>query len=241
MIKFMILIIYLVGGNELKKRLGCLHAHYSNIEYIENALSSYDIELIHFVDPALMYRVTTDENFTEADARSKVKEQIEWIAQCNVDAILITCTNYIAILQEEELSISVPIIKIDEPYFEDICNISQPQTIIFTNPATVKGTMDRLHQYAYNHQKLVDIEVMVINNAFELIMQGFKQKYNQEISKFLNEMIKGDKMISVAQLSMVDASKKVEYETSKPIINPLEPLISSVVSQLKLDKKSVVI
>jgi hypothetical protein len=225
----------------LKKRLGCLHAHYSNIDYIENALSSYDIELIHFVDPALMYLVTTDENFKEVEAQNKVKEQIEWIAQCNVDAILITCTNYIAILQEEQLSISVPIIKIDEPYFEYICKIQQPLTILFTNPATVKGTMERLNQYAYNHQKSLDIEVIVINNTFELIMQGLKQEYNQEISKFLNKIIKGDKIISVAQLSMVDASKEVEYKTSKPIINPLDTLISSAVSQLKIDKKSVVI
>ena len=220
---------------ELKKRLGCLHAHYSNIDYIENALSSYEIELIHFVDPALMYRVTSDESFKVVDAQNKVKEQIEWIAQCNVDAILITCTNYIAILQEEHLSISVPIIKIDEPYFEYISNITQPQTILFTNPATVNGTMDRLNQYAYNHQKSLDIEVIVINNTFELIMQGLKQEYNQEISKFLNRIIKEDKIISVAQLSMVDASKEVEYRTSKPIINPLDTLISSVVSQLKID------
>ncbi|NHC42126.1 hypothetical protein G6549_19515 [Bacillus sp. MM2020_1] len=226
---------------ELKKRLGCLHAHYSNIEYIENALSTYDIELIHFVDPALMYRVTSDENFKEVDAQNKVKEQIEWIAQCNVDAILITCTNYIAILQEEQLSISVPIIKIDEPYFEYICNIQQPQAILFTNPETVNGTMERLNQYAYNHQKSVDIEVIVIKNTFELIMQGLKHEYNQEISKFLNKIIKADKIISVAQLSMVDASQEVEYMTSKPIINPLDTLISYIVNQLKLDKKSVVI
>ncbi len=91
----------------MKKRLGCLHAHYSNIEYIENAFSPYDIELIHFVDPALIYRITSDENFKEEDAQNKVKEQMEWIAQCNVDAILITCTSYSAILQEKKLSISI--------------------------------------------------------------------------------------------------------------------------------------
>ena len=68
-----------------------------------------------------MERVTSDENFNVSDAQKKVKDQMEWIASCNVDAILITCTNYIAILQDEELSISVPIIKIDEPYFEYIC------------------------------------------------------------------------------------------------------------------------
>ncbi|MFY3791634.1 hypothetical protein ACOQFO_08040 [Ureibacillus sp. MALMAid1270] len=225
---------------QLKKRLGCLHAHFSNIEYIENALSSYDIELIHFVDPALMYRVTSDENFKAVDAQNKVKEQIEWIAKCNVDAILITCTNYIAILKEEQLSISLPIIKIDEPYFEYICNIKQPQTILFTNPATVNGTMKRLNQYANNNHKSLDIEVIVINNTFELIMQGLKHEYNREISNFLNKINKEDRIISVAQLSMVDASQEVENKTTKPIINPFDTLISSIVDQLKIDKKSVV-
>ncbi|MBT2730506.1 hypothetical protein J7E63_27140 [Bacillus sp. ISL-75] len=223
----------------MRKRLGCLHAHYSNIEYIENALSPFDIELIHFVDPALMYLVTSDENFQELDAQKKVKEQIEWIDQCKVDAILITCTNYIAILQEDQLSISVPIIKIDEPYFDYICNIQQPQTILFTNPATVKGTVERLKHYAKNHQIPLDLEVIVINNTFELIMQGLKQEYNQEISKFLNQIIKDEKkVISVAQLSMVDASKQVEYKTSKTIINPLDTLVSSIVNQLELEKKN---
>jgi len=217
--------------------LDCLHAHYSNIEYIENALSSYAIELIHFVDPALIYRITSDENFKEEGAQNKVKEQMEWIAQCNVDAILITCTSYSAILQEKKLSISVPVIKIDEPYFEHICNIRQPQTILFTNPATVNSTMKRLNQYAYNHQKSLDVDVIVINNTFELIMQGRKHEYNQKISKFLHKIIKEDKIISVAQLSMVDASKKVEYMTSKPIINLLDILIFSIVYQLKIEKK----
>ncbi|NRD79553.1 hypothetical protein HPT25_19515 [Bacillus sp. BRMEA1] len=217
----------------MKKKLGCLHAHYSNIDYIENALSSYDIELLHFVDPGLMNRVTSDENFKSADAQKKVKDQIEWISQCHVDAILVTCTNYIAILQEDQLSISVPIIKIDEPYFEYISNINEPQIILFTNPATVKGTMERLNQYVYNNQKPVDLEVMVLDNAFDLLMQGQIVEYNQELYNFLNQIIRNEnKVISVAQLSMVDASKQIENQTSRTIINPLNPLISAIVKQL---------
>ena len=212
-----------------------MHAHYSNIDYIENALSADDVELMHFVDPGLIYRVTSDESFTMEEAQNKVKEQIEWIAQCNVDAILITCTNYIAVLQEEKLSISIPIIKIDEPYFEYICNIQQPQTIVFSNPATVNGTMERLNQYAEEHQKLIDIEVMVIN-AFELIMKGQKQEYNQSIINFLEPLLEEGKIISVAQLSMVDASREVEAMTSKSIINPLDPLVSAIADQLKIER-----
>lgn len=219
------------------KKLGCLHAHYSNIDYIENALSSFDIELLHFVDPGLMHRINSDEKYIKSKARRKVNDQIEWIAECDVDAILITCTNYIAILEDDPISAAVPIIKIDEPFFESICHTSQSQIVLFTNPATVKGTMERLNQYAIDHQKPVDVEVKVIENTFELIMKGQKEEYNREIYKFLNQIHTDKKVISVAQLSMVDASQQFESNTSHPIMNPLNPLISSIVKQLDLQKK----
>ena len=221
------------------KRLGCLHAHYSNIEYLESTLATYDVELIHFVDPGLMYRVTADERFQESAAQNKVTEQMEWIAQCNVDAILITCTNYIAILAEEPLSISIPILKIDEPFFECICNITQPQSILFTNPATVKGTMERLQDYAKKqHKSLHQLKVMVMDNMFELLMQGRIEEYNQEISRCLKRMITEEQRdVSVAQLSMVHAAQLVELETSKTIVNPLNTLLSSLVQQLAIEKK----
>lgn len=215
----------------MKKTLACLHAHHSNIAYIENALSLYDIELLHFVDPALMQQVTTNSAFTIDDAKHKVNEQLEWIARCHVDAILITCTNYIAILQEH--TISLPILKIDEPYFECICNIQSPQVLLFTNPATVSGTLARLHQYAHKHQKNIDIEVKVIENTFDLIMKGHKSQYDKAICEYINTMNKEEKVISVAQLSMVDASKKVEAE----ILNPLDSLIKTIVGELDLKKK----
>lgn len=225
----------------MRKRLGCLHAHYSNIEYIEEALSSYDIECVHFVDPALMYRVTSDKNFHSFDAQNKVNEQIEWISQSNVDAILITCTNYIAILQEEKLSLSIPIIKIDEPFFEQVCNIEQPQILLFTNPMTVKGSMKRLNQYAKKQKKSVNIEAITIHGTFELIMQGLKEEYNNKLINSLETAIKKNKVISVAQLSMVDAAKKVEYMTSKSIINPLDTLVSHIANQLELEKKEFLV
>lgn len=218
-------------------RLACLHAHYSNIAYIENALFPYDVELVHFVDPGLMNRLS-DESFQKVEAQLKVKEQIEWIAKSNVDAILITCTNYIALLNEDLLSTTIPIIKIDEPFFEAICNIEDRQVILFTNPATVEGTMERLHQYAKSSQKTINVDAIVIQNTFEMIMQGLREKYNDEIINYLNKIIQEDvKVISVAQLSMVDASQQVEKDTSKTIINPLKSLASSIEDQLKLKNK----
>lgn len=224
----------------MKKRLGCLHAHHSNIKYIETVFSEYEIEFIHFVDPGLMYRVTHDESFQISDALRKVKEKINYMASCNVEAILITCTNYIALLKEEELSISVPIIKIDEPFFDYVCSVQQPQSILFTNPSTVEGTMSRLFEHAKKIEKSLDIEVLIIDDTFELIMQGKQEEYDLKVAHYLKEVINDDKkIVSVAQLSMVDASKQVENDTSIEIMNPLNTLVDSVVKQMNLDKKNV--
>ncbi|MER2118948.1 MAG: hypothetical protein ABS935_01705 [Solibacillus sp.] len=220
----------------LRKRLGCLHAHYTNIEYIENALAPFNIELVHFVDPGLMARLISDQNFYEVNAQQKVKEQIEWIAQSNIDAILITCTNYIAILQEDQLSFSAPIYKLDEPFFDSICNIQQPQTLLFTNSATVEGTMERLKNYAATNKKSINIEVVVLNNTFDLIMHGRKKEYNQEVARMLEQLINDDKIISVAQLSMVEAAQHVDAKTGSSITNPLTTFVTSIVKELDLEE-----
>lgn len=211
-----------------KKRVGCLHAHHSNIDYIEKALSPHYIECVHFVDPGLINRVTSDESFDDIAAQRKVNEQLHHIAKSNVDAILITCTNYIALLRQDTLLIDVPIIKIDEPFFEHICNIAQRQTIVFTNPATVTGTMERLYEYAKRHNKEIDIYVETIDDAFELIMQGAKRAYDDKIMQFLQVAANENRVISVAQLSMVDAATAFERLTSTVIANPLNPLIAQV-------------
>lgn len=212
----------------MKKRIACLHAHYSNIQYIENALSSDELELVHFVDPGLMSRISSDKNFDEVQAQNKVIEQIEWMSQANVEAILITCTNYIALLDENRLNTTIPIIKIDEPFFDSICNITEPQIVLFTNPATVEGTMRRLNEFATIHGKPIpDIEVRVVENAFELIMQGKNDQYVEQLSKYIKGVFASDKnkKISVAQLSMVETAVKVERELNVKIGNPLDSLI----------------
>ncbi|WP_019241171.1 MULTISPECIES: hypothetical protein [Bacillus] len=218
-------------------KLASLHAHFSNIHYIEQCLSSLPIESMHFVDPGLLMKVQSDEHFSDIAARRKVKEQIEWIAETNVDAILITCTNYIALLDEVVLDLSVPIIKIDEPYFSFVCSIEQPQIILFTNPATVTATMQRLKEYAISHHKLIDVEAVVIDDSFHLLMQGKKYEYNEKVTNFIMLLMEdGEKNISVAQLSMVEAADRISENYNKMIMHPLKMLASTLTNTYHSEK-----
>ncbi|WP_416825650.1 hypothetical protein [Ectobacillus polymachus] len=203
----------------MKRKIGCLHAHHSNIAYIEQALSLYNIECIHFVDPGLMYH----HNWNETSLQNKVKEQLAWIEGCDFDAIVITCTNYIAILGEAS-SLSVPIIKIDEPFFATICEVQKPLAMFFTNPETVSGTTKRLQEYASRMKTSLDVEIILIDGVFDLLMQGQIEEYKSSVAKSLNQFQASNKILSVAQLSMVDSANEVQKTNSITIINPLDSL-----------------
>ena len=210
-----------------------MHVHHSNIHYIDQAFSTYDVELVHFVDPGLMRRLTFDSTFSKEAAAKKITEQIDWMESGQVDGILLTCTNYIALLQDERLTTRIPIFKIDEPFFETICRVTEPQTIFFSNPGTVKGTMDRLHHYAAAKKKQLNINVIVIEDTFEFMMNGQTDLYNKKIAEYIKLYSqKNNDVLSVGQLSMYDASK----QTQLAILNPLDSLVPPIVEALGLKK-----
>ncbi|MGE6552887.1 hypothetical protein ACQKFK_29270 [Bacillus mycoides] len=214
------------------KKLACLHAHHSNIEYIDRVLQSFGIEILHFVDPILSRILKKDCDFEKEQARSNLKDIIKYIAKSDVDTLLLTCTDYITLL-DENFKIDIPILKIDEPFFEMICHVEEPQTILFTNNRTVSGTMERLRLYAQQNNKSIQVKVEVIEGIFELIMQGRKEEHDAKLEKYLYEIMKDrNEMFLVAQLSMVDAATRVENTIGRNIINPLHALVEYCVQSV---------
>ncbi|SFB49135.1 hypothetical protein SAMN05216312_11028 [Cohnella sp. OV330] len=215
----------------MKLKIACLHAHESNIAYIDGLRVPDGLSWAHYVDPGLIARMGADESFTEDHARAHVVRQLEWMAKAGADAILITCTNYIALLDESQLAVKLPILKIDEPFFEEICRRTGPQALLFTNPATVAGTMSRLYDYAERGNRgRPQIETVVLPEAFGLIMRGEKGAYQDVVQAELDRLLDAEpaRPVSVAQLSMVDAAEQAEAARGVTIGHPLRPLASVV-------------
>lgn len=206
----------------MNQTIGCLHAHYSNIRYIEEGLRSSGIRWVHYVDPGLIARLSSDSRFSEEQARARVAEQMEWMAAAGLDAILLTCTQYTALLEEERLLTRIPILKIDEPFFDAILAIEGPQTLLFTNPGTVDGTMTRLKRHAEARGRtLTDVETRVIEHAFPLLMEGKETEYNRLITEYIRSLPSEGRAVSAAQLSMSDAADAASAESGRPILHPL--------------------
>lgn len=93
--------------------------------------------------------------------------------------------------------------------------------------------MNRLQQYALLHEKSINTKIKVIDNTFELIIQGKKDAYNNAIIQALHDVVGEQQHISVAQLSMVEAARQFEKETALTITHPLKSLVKFVMSSIE--------
>jgi hypothetical protein len=200
--------------------------HHSNIAYIDGIVPPEHVELVHFVEPGLMRRIGSDGGFDAEQGEEQVRRQLAWMAECGLDAILITCTNYIAMLPDAPLDLPMPLIKIDEPFFDVLLGQPSPQLLLFTNPATVEGTMRRFRDYASRVGDVPEIAVEIIAGTFELVMAGKTEEYAAAVADRLRELVASGRYaaISVGQLSMAEAAHRVAAETGTRIGNPLDPL-----------------
>jgi len=207
-------------------RLGCLHMHHSNIGYIDSIVAPDRVEVVHFVEPGLMRRIGSAGGISEVQAGEQVRRQLDWMASCGLDAILITCTNYIAMLPDEPLDLPLPIIKIDEPFFAYLLEQPSPHLLLFTNEATVAGTVRRFHDIASRAGRDPDIAVEVIDGTFELVLAGKTEEYAAAVAARLRDVARSGQYqaISVGQLSMAESARRVTAETGVPIGNPLDSL-----------------
>ncbi|MCZ8520690.1 MULTISPECIES: hypothetical protein [Paenibacillus] len=216
-----------------------MHAHYSNIRFFEGTFDPELYGFLHFVDPGLIHWLTREPEKsvplevggTSAELHGRLTGQLEWIAGCGVDAILVTCTNYIAELAKLGASldgrVAAELIAIDEPWFGEVVRSGGDCRIAFTNPATVEGTMGRLQAYAAEHGVPLRAEAVVADRSlFDQLLQGRDKEYAEGTYAFLAGLTAetGGLPVAAAQLSMADAARTLQGNGAGAVIEPLGAL-----------------
>ncbi len=194
----------------------CLHAAESNIEIINQSLQDTDFVLNHVVDTHLLTLIREQHPFDyqKEYALNIIMSLIEQQPSC----ILVTCTNYIVLLDQLKFETSIPILKLDELLFEQLAKVRTPIKILFTNEQTIKGTMTRLKQSCpFN----LSIEAIFIPEIFEWYIKGEKQRHDKQLLSTLLNLNASEYTIAVAQLSMVSGAQAYSKLTSINVLTPI--------------------
>ena len=194
----------------------CLHAAESNVEIIEQSIADISFEIRHVVDTYLLKMIREQRPFNEQKdyAFNKIIELIEQ----RPAFILITCTNYIVLLDQIELNTNIPILKIDELLFEQLKEVQAPIKLLFTNKQTIEGTMARLKQTIPSE---LDIEVIFIPEVFDWYLAGDRLRHNQKVLSTLLELDASQHIIAVAQLSMANSAESYSKLSGNVALSPL--------------------
>ncbi|MGG1659284.1 hypothetical protein [Brevibacillus sp. NRS-1366] len=221
-------------------QIACLHGHFSNISLITDAFAFVETELVHYVDPGLLLQTEGKNTMTAEQSHGKLLDQLTWMQANHPDAIVITCTQYAAcITDEDEAASPSPIFTIDRPFFHEIAYRVEPQILLFSNPATVTPTMDRLRSHALAWGVDPKIEVHVMEGAFALLMENKQEAYREAVYNELVRLseVNSDMPVSVAQLSMAPVANQFTQKTGIPVSHPLLHLVSELIQKLHLEKK----
>lgn len=221
------------------KRIACLHAHHSNIALLADAFAALDVELVHFVDPGILLQSTGAVALAIEQAHAKLRDHLQWMSQCSADAVIITCTQYASYLTpEDEASFAVPIFTIDGPLLQELSLDPGAKLLLFSNPATVEPTMNRLRSYAQAAGSDPAIELHIIANSFDLLMANRQEAYYAKIKEALHhlQLARPGIALAAAQLSMGPAVEQFSRETGQLVAHPLKSLTSNVCERLSLTR-----
>lgn len=194
-------------------KIACLHAHHSNIKYVDEQLSKY--EVVHFVDPALSS--VSNSKIVAA----KVQEQLEWMLLVEIEAIIISCSYYAAYIPG---NFPVPIITLEQLLFDELKD-EKYVDLVFTNPKTVDASMENYLKLKNIQQK---VTIHIVPNAFQLVMANNLAAYKQRIDDYVEKLPK-ENVTAFAQLSMEIA--KAPY--IKTAINLLPGKLEQVLTDNK--------
>ena len=194
----------------------CLHAAESNVDILEQSLADRSFEIRHVVDTYLLTMIREQRPFNEQKdyAFNKIMALIEQ----QPEFILITCTNYIVLLDQIEIETNIPILKIDELLFAQLKEVQKPIKMLFTNKQTVEGTMARLKQTLSAE---LDIEVIFIPEVFDWYLAGDKLRHDQKVLSTLLELDASQHIIAVAQLSMANSAERYSKLSGNVVLSPL--------------------
>jgi hypothetical protein len=219
------------------KTIGFLHAHHSNAGFFEAAASG-PVRFLHFAEPGIAERLANDPAFDNRHARAKLSELIHWIADCGADALLVTCTEYCALLPDSD-SFRIPVLRLDELFFGSLHAAGLPAHLLFTNPGTVEPTMAALRRWHADRNLEPDVSCSLIPDAFKLLMNGKRDAYLERLAEGIrtasaelsgDDKSRGTRMLAVAQLSMSGAGQAFERKTGIPVLDPLQAALDALLA-----------
>ncbi len=210
------------------------------IHTIKGLVSLFDTLLAQFIPQAKGYHIVDDtliHTVLEAGKPTpyvyrRLTEHAVAAEEFGANAIQLTCSSVSEVVDTIKHSVSVPILKIDEPMIRDAVKRFERIAVIATAPSTLKPTMNQIGDMARELGKTIKAEPTLCEGAYEALLRGDKREHDRIVTDYLLKAVEKSDAVLLAQASITRVTDTLKTDShyrdkilSKPILSSPEPAI----------------
>ncbi|MFD0681142.1 MULTISPECIES: aspartate/glutamate racemase family protein [unclassified Paenibacillus] len=218
--------------NQKETCIALIHATMNSVQPIVEAFQEYapHIKLLHFMDEGLISELNETGVISPAMVR-QLASLMERAENSRADGIMLTCSSFTPHVEGIKHLFSKPVLSADYSMLKHAVKLGRRIGVVATVGAAGPTTTMLIHEIAEQQGAKVNVETVVLTEAFEALQQGNQPKHDELIGQYLYEMASRCDVIVLAQMSMVRALKKITKQPI-PILTSPEINVKAMLSLL---------
>jgi Asp/Glu/hydantoin racemase len=208
-----------------RKTLGLLHTSATLVPVFAQLCKAKlpNVETFNIADDSLIKDVIRRGEITPANGK-RVAGHIASAAAAGADFILVTCSSIGPAVEAAANSVSVPVLRVDQPMADQAVQTGKRVGVVATLPTTLAPTADLIRRRGEKAGKKIEITSRLCEGAFDALMAGDAAKHDAMVAGALKDLSSQVDVIVLAQASMArvveqlaQADRRVPILASPPL------------------------
>lgn len=142
------------------------------------------------------------------------------LEKMGVQAVLSACSTVGEFAEEADQILDIPVYRIDEAMAEEAVRRGGRIAVLATLQSTLEPTVRLVERKASEAGKDIEIETVLVEGAYEVLMDGSKESHDQKIAQAVQERLENTDVLLLAQASMVSAVAELAGIADKVLTSP---------------------
>jgi len=205
----------------MSKKIGLVHATMNSVQPILHAFHTFHptVDLINVMDEGLIWELNETNIITQSMTRRLI-DIASKAEDAGADAILLTCSSFSPYVPKFKHLFNVPVLSSDESMLDEAVKIGGKIGVIATVEKAGPTTTNLLYETAEKQGKAIEVETVVITEAFQALQRGNQSKHDEMIHAEIDKLAPDCDVILLAQYSMAHSLDSYERGLTPILTGP---------------------
>jgi len=202
------------------KKLGLIHTSATLVPVFAQLCKEKlpGVETFNIVDDSLVKGIREAGRITPQIAQ-RVADYLKSAESAGAGQILVTCSSIGPAVEAGARSVSVPVLRVDQPMADQAVATGTKIGVIATLQTTLEPTADLITRRASAAGKKIELISKLCEGAFEALMSGDAATHDAKVASALRELSRQVEVIVLAQASMARVVETLPAEDKRvPIL-----------------------